>query len=63
MVWCTTEKRKQKTHIPLNQDGRSVHVVTWKLYLDQMSMGHTHTERHKYVIKLTFRLLVTQNST
>ena len=52
------KKEKQKTHIPLNQDGRSVHVVTWKLDLDQTSMAHTHTERHKYVIKLTFRLQI-----
>ena len=35
------------THIPLNQDGGSVHVVTRKLDLDQTLMAHRHTERHK----------------
>ena len=34
-------------HIPLNQDGGSVHVVTRKVDLDQTSMAHMHTERHK----------------
>ena len=37
---------RKNTHIPLIQDGRSVQVVTRKLDLDQMSMAHTHTERH-----------------
>ena len=35
-------------HIPLNQDGGSVHVVTRKVDLDQTSMAHMHTERHKW---------------
>ena len=35
------------THIPHNQDGGSVHVVPRKLDLDQMSIAHTRTERHK----------------
>ena len=35
------------THIPLNQDGGSEQVVTRKLDLDQTSMAHTHTEKHK----------------
>ena len=39
-------KKKKKTHIPLNQDGRSVLVVTRKLDLDQTSTARTHTERH-----------------
>ena len=38
--------RKKNTHIPLDQDGGSVQVVTRKLDLDQTSMAHTHTERH-----------------
>ena len=42
-MWFTIEKH---THIPLNQDGGSVQVVTRKLDLDQTSMAHTHTERH-----------------
>ena len=33
--------------IPLSQDGRSVQVVTRKLDLDQTSMAHTDTERHR----------------
>ena len=40
------DDRKKNTTIPLNQDGRSVQVVTRKLDLDQTSMAHTHTERH-----------------
>ena len=40
------DDRKKNTTIPLNQDGRSVQVVTRKLDLDQTSMTHTHTERH-----------------
>ena len=43
---CLVHDRKN-THIPLNQDGGSVHVVPRKLDLDQISMPHTHTERHK----------------
>ena len=43
---CVVHDRKN-THIPLNQDGRSVQVVTRKLDLDQTSMAHTHTERHE----------------
>ena len=43
---CMVHERKN-THIPLNQDGGSVHVVPRKLDLDQISMPHTHTERHK----------------
>ena len=39
-------ENKTNTHIPLNQDGGSVQVVTRKLDLDQTSMVHTHTERH-----------------
>ena len=39
------------THIPLNQDGGSVHVVPRKLDLDQTSMDTN-------VIKLTFRLQI-----
>ena len=39
-------KKKKNAHIPLNQDGGSVQVVTRKLDLDQTSMAHTHTERH-----------------
>ena len=38
---------RKKYHIPLNKDGRSVQVVTRKLVLNQTSMAHTHTERHK----------------
>ena len=38
---------RKNTHIPLNKDGRSVHVVPRKLDLDQTSMAHTHTERYK----------------
>ena len=34
--------QKKNTHIPLNQDGRSVQVITRKLDLDQTSMVHTH---------------------
>ena len=40
------KKEKKNAHIPLNQDGGSVQVVTRKLDLDQTSMAHTHTERH-----------------
>ena len=43
---CMVHDRKN-THIPLNQDGGSVHVVPRKLDLDQISVPHTHTERHK----------------
>ena len=38
---------KRNTHIPLNQNGGSVQVVTRKLDLAQTSVAHTHTERHK----------------
>ena len=38
---------RKNTHTPLNQDDGSVHVVPRKLDLDQISMPHTHTERHK----------------
>ena len=41
-MWCRIEKN---THIPLNQDDRSVQVVTQKLDLDQTPMAHTHMER------------------
>ena len=39
---------RKNTHISLNQDGRSVQVITRKLDLDQTSMVHTHVymERH-----------------
>ena len=37
---------RKNTHVPLNQDGGSVQVVTQKLDLGQTSMMHTHTERH-----------------
>ena len=37
---------RKNTHIPLNQNGGSVQVVTRKLDLDQTSMAHTYTERH-----------------
>jgi len=37
---------KTTTTIPLNQNGRSVQVVTRKLDLDQTPVAHTHTERH-----------------
>ena len=50
---CMVHDRKN-THIPLNQDGESVQVVTRKLELEQPSMAHTHTN----VIKLTFRLQI-----
>ena len=43
---CTVHDRIN-THIPHNQDGGSVHVVPRKLDLDQMSIAHTRTERHK----------------
>ena len=43
---CMVHDRKN-THIPLNQDGGSVQVVTGKLDLDQTSMALTHTKRHK----------------
>ena len=43
---CMVHDRKN-THTPLNQDGGNVHVVTRKLDLDQTSMAHAHTERHK----------------
>ena len=33
--------------ILLKQDGKSVHIITRKLDLDQTSMAHTHTERRK----------------
>ena len=33
---------RKNTHIPLNQDGGSMHVVTGKLDLDQTSVAHTH---------------------
>ena len=47
MTSVVHDRKKQKTtHIPLNQDGGSVQVVTRKLDLDQISMAHTHTERH-----------------
>ena len=32
--------------ILLKQDGKSVHIITRKLDLDQTSMAHTHTERY-----------------
>ena len=38
--------RLKNTHIPLNQDGGSVPVVTRKLELDQTLLAHTHTKRH-----------------
>ena len=38
---CMVHDRKN-THIPLNQDGGSVHVVPRKLDLDQALMAHTH---------------------
>ena len=53
---CMVHDRKN-THIPLNQDGGSVHVVPRKLDLDQISMPHTHTEDTN-VIKLSFRLQI-----
>ena len=37
---------RKNTHIPLNQDGGSVQIVTRKLDLDQTSMTHMHTERY-----------------
>ena len=37
---------RKNTHIPLDQDGGSVQVVTRKLDLDQTSMARTHKERH-----------------
>ena len=40
------QKKKKNTHIPLNQDGGSMQVVTQKLDLDQTSMAYMHTERH-----------------
>ena len=44
-LWCMMIEKN--THIPLNQDGGSVHVDTQKLDLYQMSMRHMHMERHK----------------
>ena len=43
---CGARQKKINAHIPLNQDGGSVQVVTRKLDLDQTSMAHTYTERH-----------------
>ena len=67
---CMVHNRKN-AYIPLNQDG-SVHVVPRKLDLDQTSMSHTHTERHKcdqthfrlqISIWMTQMIFVTQNKT
>ena len=65
------DRKKKDTHIPFNQDGGSVQVVTRKLDLDQTSMARTHSERH-IRDQLSFRLqislwmilmiFVTQNS-
>ena len=62
---------RKNTHIPHNQDGGSVQVVTRKLDLDQTSMTHTHTERHirdqtQFLVGISLwviRIFATQNST